>query len=347
MGARRLSAFLALVGVGGILALASSADAASLEGDYRFDDNLDSSLAGAPPLTPAGPGISLFETKAVNGMGDRVLSFPAGTGLRLDPVASLDRSDYSVIATFAWDALSGYQRILAFEPEVLSSDSGLYSYDDYLDFYYDEGNASFEGPAGALTANEFADLSFTRAANGQARAFLGDVEQTSFTDALENAVIGSDGLRFFKDDGSEDGAGSVARIRIYDGVLTPAEIATIRATGGLPATGSAMGKPRLLPRKARKAKRVDSAITVFCPSEGVSCGLKGKLKRAKKQRGVPAVLGKLSGEVDAGAAAHPKIKLSKKGRKAVKRKGRIKIKAEVTITPASGKSLLVGNGGKL
>lgn len=346
MNARGVSAVASLALVGGLLALASSAEAASLEGDYRFDDNLSSSLAGAPPLTTIGPAISLFETRVVNGADDRVLTFPEGNGVQL-PAGVIDPAEYSVIATFELDDTDSYRRIIQFDTYDADSDAGFYNYSTELDFYSVAAD-EVEGPPGALANDVFADITFTRAADKTIHAYAGDAEQLTLIDGADEARIGIDGLRFFKDNSNtEESAGSVARIRVYDGVLTPAEIATIRATGGLPATGATMGKPRLLPKKARKAKRVDSAITVFCPSEGVSCALKGKLKRAKKQKGVPAVLGKLSGEVDAGGAARPKIKLSKKGRKAVKRKGRIKIKAEVTITPASGKSLLVGNGGKI
>ncbi len=346
---RRRRALLAVAAVfAATLAAAPVAGAVSLSADYRFDDNLDSSIPGAPALATEGPGIQLFETKTVNGVGDRVLSFPAGTGLRLEPTPSLNRGDYSVIVTFAWDALSGYQRILAFDPVATGTDDGLYSYDDYLDFYYyDNASTDYEGPPGALTASQFFDLTFTRATDKTTKAYVGDAEQISFSDAFDEALIRGDGLRFFKDDAGEDEAGSVARIRIYDGVLTSREIATIRATGGLAATGAAMGKPRLVPKPARKAKKVDAAVTVFCPSEGVSCPVTGAIMSAKKRKGMPAILGTFTSDLGAGRAASPKIKLSRKGRKAVKRKGKIRIKTEVEITPGSGKTLVVKNGGKV
>jgi hypothetical protein len=330
------------------LAFAPSAGAASLEADYRFDDNLNSSIAGTPALTLEGPGPVLYEAKTIGGIGDRVLTFPEGTGLRLDPPASVNRSDYSVITTFEFDALFDYQRILAFEPIAALSDDGLYSYSDYLDFYYkDHSSIEYEGPVGALALDTFADLTFTRAADKTAKAYVGDTEQISFSDTFDAASIGSDGLRFFKDNGSEESAGSVARIRIYNGVLTPAEIATIRATGGLAATGAVSAPPKLNPSKPKKAKKIKTGITAACPDEAVPCSVDATITRAKAKKGVPPVLGNLSAQIDPGTSTGPVVDLTKKARKAIAKKGKIAIDAEVTITPSSGSPVSFTSSGKI
>ncbi len=78
---------------------------------------------------------------------------------------------------------------------------------------------SYEGPTGALAPNVYADLTMTRAASGAVKVYLANTPQIAFTDALGGSMIGSDGLRFFTDDGSEEEAGSLARLRVFNGVL--------------------------------------------------------------------------------------------------------------------------------
>jgi len=334
----------ALLAIG--LITAPLASAVSLRGDYRFEDNLSSSIAGAPDLVPNGAGVQSFETATVNGVSQQVLTFPEGTGLTMKPAPLTNNGDYSVITTFEWDALDGYQRILAFEPEALDSDSGLYSYDDYLDFYYDDGTNEYGGPS-VLQPNEFFTMTLTRDRQDEVKIYNGKAFEIGFEDVLENAVIGSDGLRFFKDDGTENQAGSVARIRIYDAKLGSGKIATILDTGGLAASGSKKGKPKLSPKNPKKAKKLNTRIKLTCPSEGVDCPVRTKIKRVGRQKGVPATLGKLSTTVDPGGSTMPKVKLSKKARKAIKGNGKIEIQADTRITPSSGSTLRIKNKGKV
>ena len=49
----------------------------------------------------------------------------------------------------------------------------------------------------------------------------------SFTDGSGHAIVSGGELRFFKDDGSENGSGSVCRIRLHAGALGPAEVAAL------------------------------------------------------------------------------------------------------------------------
>lgn len=351
-----LGALLGVIAVALAAAFPQGAGAASLVADYRFDDSLDSSVPGAPTLETTGPGNNPYATATIEGVPDRVLTFVAGNGLRFIPPPALvngpsllDRANYSVLVSFEFDALSSYQRILNFEPIALDSDDGLYSYDDYLAFYYMEnGSDEFLGPPGTLTANAYADLAFTRAADKTVRAYIGEEEQIIFTDVFDQARIGSDGLRFFEDNNNdEEEAGSVARIRIYDGVLTPEEIATIRASGGLAARAKATGKPRLAPKQARKARKVKTGISVSCPAEAVPCPVKAKVKRAKRNRGVPKVLASLKTDLDPGADKKLTAKLTPKARRAIRRKGKLAVSVSASIVPSSGEAATAKNRGKL
>ena len=78
--------------------------------------------------------------------------FQAGAGLGFKPSGGdPDPSDYSVMFGLQHDALSGFERLIQFEPDAASSDDGLYSLNDKLD-YYDSGHSGdeYEGPSGAL-----------------------------------------------------------------------------------------------------------------------------------------------------------------------------------------------------
>jgi len=55
--------------------------------------------------------------------------------------------------------------------------------------------------------------------------YLDGVQKILFSDTGDLGLIDTNNvLRFFKDDVSEASAGSVARIRIYDSVLSPTDV---------------------------------------------------------------------------------------------------------------------------
>ena len=200
-----------------------SASAATLRGDYRFNGTLDSSCCGAPPLANLGP--NSFGQEAVGSSSQTVQRFPLSSGVSL--TAGVIPSDsYSIAAQFRLEEVAGFRRLVDFSTS--SSDRGLYNFSGQLNFFPIVTGSSTPEP---IAANTYTHVVMTRDAAGEVVGYVDGTEQIRFTDSSGDAVFppGAD-LRFFKDDaviGGEESAGAVARIRVYDGALTPAEVVDI------------------------------------------------------------------------------------------------------------------------
>ena len=78
----------------------------------------------------------------------------------------------------------------------------------------------------------------TRDASSNVVAYLNGIQQFSFVDSGNLATLAGSPqmLRFFKDDTTEDAPGTIARIRLYDKVLPPSQVANLDR---LPSSGPA------------------------------------------------------------------------------------------------------------
>jgi hypothetical protein len=202
---------------------AQTASAATLRGDYRFEGTLGSSCCGAPPLTDLGP--NSFAPETVGSTTRTVLRFPLSSGVSL-PAGVIPADSYSIAVQFRLEEITGFRRLV--DLSTSASDRGLYNLSGQLNFYPIATGSTFPAP---IQANEYAHVVLTRDAAGEVRGYVDGNEEISFTDTFGDAVFppGAD-VRFFKDDaviGGEESAGAVARIRVYDGALTPAEVADI------------------------------------------------------------------------------------------------------------------------
>ena len=234
IGLRAAGRALAVAALG-LAVGAGAASAATLKADYRLQDTLASSVPGAPALTnivTLGNAPNAFVTDSVNGAPARVLAFPKANGLALSRVRSLVPSGgYSVVMLVRLTETASYRRYLDFTGGT--SDNGFYNRFGSLVLYPN----ALGGPA-LIPSNAYKQIAVTRAGNG---AVLGYVDATPALGPQDDSTTGAAGLttdtlRFFKDDdaiGAEESAGAVARIRVYDGVLTPAEVAAL-AGGELP-----------------------------------------------------------------------------------------------------------------
>jgi PASTA domain/Concanavalin A-like lectin/glucanases superfamily len=212
----------AIAGALAVIALVPGIAAAKLVvADYRFDNSLTSSIEGPGSLTNVGAGND-FATETVRGESDRVLTFPEGNGLSLVDPGLVPNNDYSVVLAFRFTDLDTYDRILDTSGEA---DHGLYQHLGALDFH-DSDSVNHEGPSGAIEANEYVEVGFTRDSGERIAGYANGVQQFSYTDvnADENALIGLDGLRFFLDDGGEEAAGAVARIRLFNRALSADQV---------------------------------------------------------------------------------------------------------------------------
>lgn len=137
---------------------------------------------------------------------------------------------YSLEIFFSLDQLSNYRRLVDFKNGV--GDSGL---------YLNDGDLSFYGPTGRVDTNyaagEMLHIVLTRDADKVVRGYGQGAELFSFNDTTGHdfgVFSGPDGIaRFFRDNGSEASSGFVDFIRIYDRVLTTAEVGQLYG-GGTP-----------------------------------------------------------------------------------------------------------------
>jgi len=116
--------------------------------------------------------------------------------------------------------LTGYRRILDFKAG--DSELGVYYYTGQLDYY---GPCCEVGGPNSATENSYAQVVFARTTN-QFAGYLNGVFQWNVSGAeADDEALMPNGFRLFQDNGTEDSAGAVARVRIWDGALSGTEIA--------------------------------------------------------------------------------------------------------------------------
>lgn len=227
-----LTLTLVLMALAFLLLLASPRDAfaqALPKADYRFQNNVKTSVGTAPTLTKIGPKSNTFTTATVDGDPRKVLRFPKGNGLKLDTTGLLSSNGiYTIVVLLELDDVSNFKRIVDFKNGT--SDNGLYVQNGGpnggLRFY--PWSASGTTP---IAANRYVQVVITRDLSGIVRGYVDGSQQFQFDDAAsQDAVISSeDNLRFFKDNTSggttgEDSGGSVARIRLFDVALSGTDV---------------------------------------------------------------------------------------------------------------------------
>jgi hypothetical protein len=241
---------------------AQPAAAATLKADYRFADTVGSSCCGAPTLAVVGSGTGGFATDTVFGAQRRVFAFPAGVGLQLTSPGVVPPDSYTIAVLFGFDTVKGpeiinpYERIVDFKNQT--SDFGLYVARAQLSFYNAAAGASDPAP---FRPNVYAQAILTRdSATKEVVGYVNGVEQFRVTDSTDIGVVSPDNVvRFFKDDvvppfPGEESGGAVARIRLWDGPLSAAEVAAIDAPPPMPAP--APPPPQPAPPAARLTARV-------------------------------------------------------------------------------------------
>jgi hypothetical protein len=211
-----------------------------LTADYEFQGTLASSVPGAPALTDAGPGANAFQTDSVLGNEQQVLAFPKDNGLALTPASSIIPSGgYSIVMLVRLHFVDGYRRLIDFANGTL--DNGFYVLSGGLALYPDAGATGLA----QVPADKYVQIALTRSAGGVVDGYIGQTPAVGpYDDSTtgDAAITSAETLRFFIDDASvsgEDSDGAVARIRIYDGVLSAAEIGAL-APAAPPVQGKAV-----------------------------------------------------------------------------------------------------------
>jgi hypothetical protein len=219
-----LPALAAVLAAGWALLGAQAAPAATLKGDYQFAGTHGSSCCGAPPLSDLGP--NSFAEELVGSSRQTVLAFPLSSGVSM-PFGVIPTNSYSIAVQFRLENVDGFRRLVDFSTGT--TDRGLYDLNGQLNYYPLVTGATFPPP---IEANRYAHVVLTRdAATSRVVGYVDGKEEIAFDDTAGDAVFLPDTpVRFFKDDsviGGEESAGAVARLRVYDGALTAAEVAAI------------------------------------------------------------------------------------------------------------------------
>ena len=214
----------AVLAAGGAMLFAQASLAATLKGDYSLAGTHGSSCCGAPPLSDLGP--NGFAEEPVGSNRQTVLQFPLSSGVSM-PFGVIPTNNYSIAVQFRLENVDGYRRLVDFSTGA--TDRGLYDLSGQLNFYPLVTGTASPPP---IEANSYAHVVLTRdAATSRVVGYVDGKEEIAFDDTGGDAVFLPDTpVRFFKDDniiGGEESAGAVARIRVYDGALTAAEVAAI------------------------------------------------------------------------------------------------------------------------
>jgi hypothetical protein len=268
VGKGRVASLLGGVAIGAALLCTSAASAASLVGDYQLQGTHSSSGAGVA-LEDLGTGNS-FETETVMGASRQVLAFPQDNGLRLNPTG-IAGSTFSVVMTFRFADVVGYARIL--DSSNATEDQGFYVNDGKADYYDASGN-DHESPAALFSPNVYSTVAMTQISTLPVSSAIYVNGALAANAAASDPVI-SDTLRFFRDDSNvtEESAGAVSCIRVFNGALTAAEVAAIGAspTCGAPPATTASTTTTPTKKKCKKKHKKRSAESA-------------KKKKCKKKR---------------------------------------------------------------
>ena len=201
----------------------------TIRADYRFETTLGSAVGTPPDLVPINAG-HFYTNQLVDGLTRMTLRFPQGSGLRLSPLTTvLPSNAYTLVVLFKFDNVTGWRRLV--DPKNAVGDNGLYVLNGGLNFYPGSGTSAV-----CITNNTWHQVVLTRDLAGQVAVYADGIVRLNYNDAASGygVVNAANVLRFFKDDGSEESAGSVSRIRLITCALSPAEVAGLdRGAGGI------------------------------------------------------------------------------------------------------------------
>ena len=190
-----------------------------LKADYQFQGNLNSSVAGAPPMTNlTGGGANSFATDVIDGYTRPTLRFPSNSGLAVSIAGGLiPNTSYTIVILFRFDQVSGFRRIASFDNRL--TDNGAYIQDGRLEFE-NTANPPFD-------PNTYIQVAIVRDASGTIRGYRDGILRVNQNDGGTFEISGANVLSFFQDDiefPGEASAGNVARVRLYDAPMTTVQV---------------------------------------------------------------------------------------------------------------------------
>jgi hypothetical protein len=218
----------------GLVAAGSPAAAVPrAQADYRFNNNLRSSVNqdDAPRLRKVGTGFSYGVQNTGNGT-DNYLDWTEGSGLKLpnaQKVFGRSRGDYTIAMLVSMDEdTSQYRKLVDLDNR--ESDEGWYNKDNYL-YPYDV--VAVEDPAEPPLTDKVWHLIVMTRANGNVKGYVDHERYFTEADDDRQEVLGEDKiLHFLIDDSSnEHGGGLIARLRIWKDPLTTGQAEDLKSIG--------------------------------------------------------------------------------------------------------------------
>ena len=166
-------------GIAAATLLTASAASAALIGDFQLNNSLANGVGG---------GVTLSNNGATLGVSG--LTFGANQGPTISGLGIL--SVYTLETQFSFDSVSGYRKIADFYN--LTSDTGFYVLSQSLNFYA----TAFINPQN-INAGDLITVKLTRDASNDVSGYLNNVQQFTFNDSGNLAVI-QNNLNLFRDD---------------------------------------------------------------------------------------------------------------------------------------------------
>ena len=254
---RCLAAVLALV------ATRPSVWAANLIGSYDLAaGSYANSISGSGSLGSLSPistsGTYGFVTSGSDPGWSWSGATAPGTGLTLSglPINDVGSSfgSYSIGMRFSLGQVSGYRRLIQFQ----DADIGQYVFDGAFRFYDNGNNPS----GGSITANTTVDFVLTRTTTGTVTGYVNgsSIPVLSFLDGSDARTDSNRTLQFFRDNtGGSDfsTSGNVSLLRVWNGLLTAAEIPTAMTIVPEPTTAVlvTVGAAGAMLRRSRRRTR--------------------------------------------------------------------------------------------
>ncbi|WP_395375189.1 hypothetical protein [Marinicella sp. W31] len=198
---------------------------AELVADYFFESNLNSSLVQAPALNSLA-STPQYQTTSIDGFNKKALIFNAGEGLVLDTSSLISNDEYTIVMLFSISEIIGYRKLIDFKHRT--SDLGLYNNARAIEFYNLERSQQT-----SIQPDTFIQLVISRSATGETEIYIDQTLELSLMDSIGTGIgiiSNNNLLYFFVDDlntNTEQSAGAVARISIYDTALNLSEVSQL------------------------------------------------------------------------------------------------------------------------
>jgi hypothetical protein len=247
-----LAKSIALPALAAALALTARARAAAtLAADYQVQNTYASSVGTIGPLAVVGESydVSFTNNVDVDGNTQTVLTTEingegtpdVGGGVQAQTAGFIASDNYSIVLLADFSLQPDLLATKVFDFQNLSSDDGLYI-NDATGLLYFNGVTGATGGTPAVSGT-YTQIVLTRdSSTGEVSVYQDGSPAFAFDDSSDEAVLADSVspssnayLTVFKDDGTGVGSslldettvGDIARLRLYDGVLTPDQVAAL------------------------------------------------------------------------------------------------------------------------